>query len=281
MAKLKLQKFTVNLFLLISLFGCATTRMNKLHPISIVYIDEKTEKVIGDFPVKRNHYVDLVKKIQKYKPHAVVLKFFLDSRKKEDRLFNEIKKYRVYTQASAVKDSSEYKGKIKGSLGENKYNFEDNKSVIYPNKRILRNLDGVGFVDAPTNSKGQPYSFYLVRSYRGELFPSLPIKILEDIKMSPASINSSGVRVGKKTIPMNNKGIFDFDYDKHTGLYREYSFIDVLDQKLPLDTFKNHIVVVFYKGKKLAPIKATNEHHYNPAEVVSDAINNVLIQAED
>jgi CHASE2 domain-containing sensor protein len=256
--------------------SCAS-KMNKHHPIVIVYVDEKTEKKLGDeFPISRGHYVRFVKAIQTYKPEAVILKVFFDSNKKGDTKFSELQAYNVFTQAAAIKDKTEFTGNISGSIANNEFGLAENKSVIYPNKNITNGMDGVGFVDAPTNKEGLPYSFYLLRSYKGKVYPSLPLVILEHVKKSKAILKQNSVVVDDVDVAYDKKGIMNFEYNKDRSLYKTYSFIDVLEKKLPVDTFNNSIVVVFYKGKKLPPIKAYNGESYSPAEIVSDSINNIL-----
>lgn len=277
---MKTLKQNLPLILLCFCVSACATKMNKRHPVSIIYIDEKTEASLGDFPLKRNHYVQLVKSLQAYAPHSVVLKFFFDAKTDEDKSFKEIEDVRVYTQASALPSSTEWTGAIPNDLGKNVIGLQENFSVLYPNKTIYKSLDGAGFVDAPTNKEGQPRDFYLLRAYRRNLYPSLPLLILADVEGESPQVHRNKVVVGSRVLPMDNDGVFHFDYNKDRSLYRQHSFIDVIEGNVSKDAFKNHIVVVFYQGPKLIPVKAANGLKYNPAEVVSDAINNVLLSSE-
>ena len=52
------------------------TELNRHHPISILYVDEASQKALGKFPIDRRHYADLLTQLAPAKPRFVVLKFF-------------------------------------------------------------------------------------------------------------------------------------------------------------------------------------------------------------
>lgn len=259
------------LIILTLLLVSCTKKIN--YPISIIYVDEKTEKVLGDFPIARKNYVEMVKALRAYSPKLVVLKLFFDSVKDGDEIFLELKDDHVYTQASALEDDSEAKFEIQNSIADNDIGLIDNKSIIYPNKKIESIMKGVGFVDAPANNEGKPYGFYLIRSYQNKIYPSLPLLIYSHIVNEKIEVTQKNVKVGKKEFKIDKNGEVNFEYFRNRKKFKYYSFIDVIENKINKDELKDNIVVIFYKGNKLTEPVAANGETYNPAEVVSDAID--------
>ena len=61
--------------------------------ILLVYVDKKTEKILGEFLIDISHYSTFLKKVSKYKPRYIILKFFFDIRKEGDTsLISTLKK---------------------------------------------------------------------------------------------------------------------------------------------------------------------------------------------
>ena len=95
-----------------------------------------------------------------------------------------------------------------------------------------------------------------------------------------ALLKSGEIRIGKSKAPIDTNGVYHFEYNKNKNLFKEYSFIDLLNEKVDGSKLKNNIIIVFYKGDKLRPVEASNGVEYNPAEVVADVINSVLFYVE-
>lgn len=268
---------------LVLLFSCATTgkyKINSTYPLSIIYVDEKTEKQLGEFPLKRQYYGELVQKLQESKPKYIILKFFFDQEKPGDEEFiAKIKDYKnILTQASSFWDHEENKVDIRRySFARNEIRFPQKNNVMFPYPKMRKAFDGVGFVNATVTEKGEVNSFELVSDYKGRLYQSLPLFILHKETGGNLQLLGKRIKVGNLPVPINIDGSFKLRLSRPGKLYPTYSFIDVINGKIDPTFFKNHIVIVFYRGDKISPAKGVNGFEYNPAEVVADAINSALL----
>lgn len=241
-------------------------------PISIIYVDEATEKKIGDWPISRDYYAKALKIIfDDQRARIAVLKIFLDSDKPQDDVLAEtLKKYPyVYTQALAVEEDERWKDKIPLKvLGPNTFNYEDSNSGWFPNKKLAPHFRGVGLVNGKDNEKEENVGFYIVNSIQKKIYPSLPLLLSAEWRKEKLSFNPS---------KLNKDGSISMPPFPAKLPWKTYSFIDLLEQKIPKNDLQDKMVFIFYNGKKSSPLKFPEGKTYNPAEVIA-LLTDYLIQ---
>ena len=177
--------------------------------IVIIYVDEKTEKKLGDFPIDRSHYSRLIRVISKYDPRYIILKFFYDQKKEgDDQLISELKKHKnVFTQAFSYQGDNESKIDIsKYSIGNDfRANVDTNKSLIFPYKEISRAFSGIGFVNGVQSKDGKLEDFQIISSYEGNLYPSLPLLVYSSNVGAKPEIRDKKLYVGAKVFNLGEK----------------------------------------------------------------------------
>ncbi len=158
------------------------SKMNKSHPIEIIYYDSKTADKLGSFPIDRKYYADLIESIEESKPKIVILKFFMDRTSSSDEyLHNVLSKYdNIFTQTTSflVPDELINKNKIKKYALKNYENtsINSNDTILLPNKNLIDDFAGIGFTDI-ISENDMYLDNPLVSKVEDLYFPSLALKI--------------------------------------------------------------------------------------------------------
>ncbi|HTH48482.1 MAG TPA: CHASE2 domain-containing protein [Candidatus Limnocylindria bacterium] len=251
------------------------TELNRHHPISIIYVDEASQKALGKFPIDRRYYADLITRLAPAKPRCVVLKFFFtDPRPGDAELIRVLQSVtNALTQFGGVTRDEGYSVSqlAPWSRGSNTFSFPDFPHARPPTPELAKVFSSAGTVNlSGTNA------FCLVTSIRGMLYPSLPLAVLERELAATAVFHRDHVTVGKVRVPLRPDGTFTFDLSEPGKLYPAYSFVDVLTGRVPATTFSDQIVLVFARTPDAPRFQLGYPQAHDPAELVADTINTVL-----
>ena len=253
------------------------TELNRHHPISILYVDEASQKALGKFPIDRRHYADLLTQLAPAKPRFVVLKFFFtDPRPGDAALIRALQtETNVLTQFGGVPQDEGYSVAqlARWSRGSNTFSFPDFPHVWPPTPDLAKSFTAAGTVNLSTD-----HGFFLVTSIRGIDYPSLSLAVLEQELAASAVIHRDRVTAGKVSIPLRPDGTFTFDLSEPGKLYPAYSFVEVLTGRVPATTFSNQIVLVFARTPEAPLFPLGYPRPHDAAELVADTINTVLKQ---
>lgn len=253
------------------------TVLNHHHPISIIYVDEASQKALGKFPIDRRHYADLIARLARAKPRCLVLKFFFtDPRPGDAELIRVLQSVtNVLTQFGGVTQDEGYSltQLAPWARGANTFSFPDFPHARPPTPELAKAFSSAGTV----NLSGRN-AFFLVTSIRGILYPSLPLAVLEHELAATAVVHRDHVTVGKVSLPLRPDGTFTFDASEPGKLYLAYSFVDVLSGRVPAATFTDQIVLVFARTPEVPRFQLGYEQAHDPAELIADTINTVLKQ---
>ena len=253
--------------------------MNLLHPIEIIYIDDETARELGDFPIDRKYYADILDIIEASSPKAVILKFFFDTTTESDQiLHNAISKYsNVFTQTTSFIPSEIHTelDQIKDLRLQNFDipNLSSTDSILLPNSTIINDFAGIGFVDMIT--KKNLYLNYPICSKVGDyIFPSLALSISSYVSNSDPDFIENELILGEKKIKAIN-GFLKIDLSKPGAFYTTHSFIDILKESEKTN-FNNKIVIVYIDHQIVKRISSDYGMIHNNAEIIADSINTML-----
>jgi CHASE2 domain-containing sensor protein len=253
------------------------TQLNHHHPISIIYVDEASQKALGKFPIDRRYFGELVTRLSPAKPRFVVLKFFFtDPRPGDAALIQALQSVtNVLTQFGGVPQDEGYSVAqlARWSRGSNTFSFPDFPHAWPPTPELAKAFTAAGTVNLSAD-----HGFSLVTSIRGIVYPSLPLAVLEQELATTAVIHRDQVTVGKISVPLRPDGTFTFDLSEPGKLYPAYSFVEVLTGRVPAATFSNQIVLVFAKTPDAPSFQLGYPQPHDAAELVADTINTVLKQ---
>jgi len=254
--------------------------MNTRYPISIVYFDSLSQKKIGDFPINRKYYAELIDVIEEQKPKYIILKFFFaDKTENDTRLIDILHKYdNVLTQAAVLSSNRSCNPEVLKNyrITHNNYRFPDYNNAWLPYPELGNQFSGIGFVNIL--AEGNTFKeFSLFNSLNGDIYPSLPLLILQREIEKDILIEQNKLSIGPVNIPVNSKGSFSVRLSQPNMLFKSYSFINVLNNKVDSKAFDNSIVIIFINGDKAPQFITGSTEPRNVAEILADAINTVLL----
>ena len=260
------------------------SEMNNIHPIEIVYYVAESDAELGEFPVDRSVYADLIDEIEKDEPAYIILKFFYDSKKDQDlALSNTTEKYNnILTQATTglvpvriTPDS------VLENLSLNNISLKsiDHKQIVLPNDALLNSFSGIGMVDFISSNKNEYLNLQLISQVRGYYLPSLALKMGMMITGSEPVYKKDSINLdGKDLLTMN--GMFRIDLSEPHGLYKTFSFVEVLNRSKEDIDFFDKIIILFIEDPAVRNVKSKYGKLHNAAEIVADSINTVLKKLE-
>jgi serine/threonine-protein kinase len=135
---------------------------------------------------------------------------------------------------------------------------------------------GLGHINIITDSDGTVRSEPLFINFEEKLFPSFALQLtlkylnfdLKDLKLGKE------IKFGGKTIPLyeNNKILI-----KSTSGVPYYSFIDVLNKKVPPETFKDKIVIIANNAAGIGTSYTTpTAINVSPVAIIANIIDNII-----
>jgi CHASE2 domain-containing sensor protein len=158
-------------------------------------------------------------------------------------------------------------------------------AVLYPLSEFGKGLAGVGHINIRPDTDGGVRLEPLVINYYGDYYPSLSLLLAaRSLNVSPRRIRvdlGKGIGIGKLFIRTD-------EYMRmYTGFYTEqdgkppfstYSFVDVLNGKIPLRVFRHKIVIIGPTapgvGKPfLTPVSAAMQEPVLTANLVTSILN--------
>lgn len=289
------------IFLLVSCgripqFGTAE-RMNSRHEIVLVYVDAKSEEVLGRFPWGRDIHARLIRKIEEFEPLVLAMKFIYLEKdslhpEKDEALIQTIKSYKnIFLECAAFEEDGpkrDYSSLIK-LKGEKPEDIAQYSYAELPFEELGKHSAGIGFVNAFTNKKREFLGYQLVVGLKDKIYPSLPLLIFTSVlgvDSSEIKVKKGEIMVGKIHLPLNPDGSFPILLSKPGELYKNYSFVnilsfvDVLNGKVSGSKFRGKIVIVGYGGENF-PVKFKTQFGEKiGTEIVADALNTLFIYAE-
>jgi adenylate cyclase len=142
-----------------------------------------------------------------------------------------------------------------------------------------------GFVNFHADEEGRLRYQPQFIEYQGHLYPSLDLQILRRYLDAPSVLvdlrqgRIQQVQVGNKIIPTDQYGRFLLNFNGPRGTHHTVSMIDVLENHVPYEVFKDKIVLIGAPAVGLADIIATPFEAVLPGvELHANVIDNILHQ---
>ncbi len=294
-----IKRYFITTILAILLVSCGRTpqfetaeRMNKRYEIVLVYVDKKSEDALGKFPWGRDLHAKLIKKIEESQPLALAMKFIYLKKdslypKKDKALIGAIKDHKnLFLECGAFDEGSriDYSSLIRLKEEEKMEDIRRYRYAELPFEELREISAGIGFVNAFTNKKMEFLGYQLVVGLEDGIYPSLPLLIFTSIlgvNPSEIKVKKEKVMIGKISISLNPDGSFPILLSKPKDIYKIYSFVDVLNNKISTNELKGKIVIVGYGGENFPVRFKTQFGEKIGTEIIADALNTLLIYAED
>jgi len=120
--------------------------------------------------------------------------------------------------------------------------------ILAPLPALLAGAAGLGHISLGTDPDGVARRERLIFGYRGLFIPSYALELARLYLNVPRE--QTGARLGESlqlgsiTIPLTMTSEFLVSFKGPRGSFKNYSFFDVLNDKIPLEVFKNKIVLI-------------------------------------
>jgi adenylate cyclase len=121
-------------------------------------------------------------------------------------------------------------------------------TILAPIDAIAQSAAALGHVNVALDTDGAPRYEYPVVEYQGEYYPSLAVQVVRTyLGLRPEEVRvrfGEGIQLGPLAIPTDESMRLLVNYLGPPGTFRTYTFIDVLQGRLPAAAFRDAIVLV-------------------------------------
>ena len=243
--------------------------------INIIYIDSETIKKLGNIPIGRKYFGDIISKLDLLGINNILFDIYfvpndLSFTESDKYFLNQIKNckskiYFSYNLQENINDPLKSK-KILNMDNTRLFSIESSKYLhdLTQTKKIFSFIP-FEFIKASTGSALSHYINYvkkgggrifknpiLVYKMDAKVYPSIWLLVIRDFYNIPNGdvIVNGGQYVSllkKGKIPIDAKGnmkVIFVPEAQRTNYYNEYSFIDVLNNKVNKDDFRDSIVII-------------------------------------
>ena len=152
---------------------------------------------------------------------------------------------------------------------------------------LARKAGALGHINLIPDRDGKLRRVPLMINYQGRYFPSFALQVavkyvgasLRDLKARGAGDDFSRLRLKSLEIPTDTNSWMLIDYNGRHPTYTKFSFTDVLDGKIPADSFRRKIALVGITAKGLTPMFETSVHPGVPGvEIAANVVENIVNQ---
>ncbi|MEK6652024.1 MAG: serine/threonine-protein kinase [Nitrospirota bacterium] len=115
--------------------------------------------------------------------------------------------------------------------------------------------------------------------YMGRVYPSFALHVvMKYLNYSVSDVRiADRINIGKVSIPQDRKQMMLISYNGKFGTFPYYSFFDVINSKVPPETFKDKIVLIGHTATGIATLEVTPvEPNFPTIEVEANIIENIL-----
>jgi adenylate cyclase len=150
-------------------------------------------------------------------------------------------------QAEPEQLSTQVYLRLDQSLHEPLFPLQPHQAVL-PIAVLADAAAGLGHVNIAFDRDGEPRYDYLALPFSGDFVPSMPIRIAAAYRGLPWSeiglALGDGVRLGDRLVPTDPAMRLLVNYRGPRGTIPTYSFLDLVEGRLPADLFKGRIVLI-------------------------------------
>ncbi len=149
--------------------------------------------------------------------------------------------------------------------------------------RLTEAAADTGYFNAAPDPDGAIRTVPLVVSYQKDLYAPLALSILQQyldnplLQISLSDHGVLGIRLGNEQIPVDDFGRFRINFRGPAKTFPYYSFVDVVEGRVPLEVFRNKIVLVGASAVGIYDIRVTPFSSVFPGvEVHANIMDNIL-----
>ena len=165
--------------------------------------------------------------------------------------------------------------------GDGEPTAPEETAIHYPIASFAGAAAGIGHANLYTDSDGTLRAETPVVSYGGRYFSSYALELVlayAGFKPSEAAyLPGQGIRFGKSLVPLDPDSRMLITFNGPVKTFRDFSFQDVMNDKVSMDAFKDKIVLVGPTAVGIATLYVTPVSGGFPSiEIVANAVENIL-----
>jgi len=216
--------------------------------IVIVFIGDETLSLLGEWPLSRHWYAELVKILKDMEARAVVFDILFIEEREGDREF-----------AAAVKDAGNVILPFFFDHPKTKKGILEAEKMVEPVRELQRGALSTGFINIIPDRDGVIRRYPLFINYKGKTYSSLDMSVIESV------LGGSLVGIGNDFVEFEIEGVkkkipVSKDRSVYLNIYNDlkkfpnYSFIQVFqsymemakgkESVVPQNAFKEKIVLI-------------------------------------
>lgn len=233
--------------------------------IAIIAIDDKSIAKLGRYPWSRDHYARLIDKLAAVKAKAVMFDVLFPERETiaHDRLFSDAAK-RAGNVVLAVAFVFDKEGRV--------------TSITRSLPEIERGALGIGHINQLPDDDGVIRRIPLLLEKDGKQIPSLGLMgaklVLGEKKITPGDFE---IALGERSIPVDAEYRMWLNFVGVPGAYPYYSFIDVVEGRIPAAELKGKILFLGATALGIYDMRVTPFHKNTPGvELHATVADNII-----
>jgi serine/threonine-protein kinase len=156
------------------------------------------------------------------------------------------------------------------------------ENLLQPYSKLSMQAGAMGHINMVSDDDQIIRSIPQIIQYKGHDFPSFALQVTRkyfDIGPKNLQANRNGLSLKHLVVPTDSAYRMLIDYRAAQDRIRKYSFIDVLDGKIPDSAFRNKIVLIGLTAAGVAPRYKTTLHtDLSAIEISAHAIENLVNQ---
>jgi eukaryotic-like serine/threonine-protein kinase len=172
------------------------------------------------------------------------------------------------------------KNAIPGAESRLKGTELDAKSIAPPFERFAKEAKAIGQINWLPERDGAIRKQPLVVEYDGKEYPSFSLQIARVyLNLEPGEIlpKENGVQVGTRLVPTDSHYQMLVNFNGDVRTFPQFSFVDVVTNKVAKENFKGKIVLVGFTATGLGEQRATSVSATLPAvEYFANVVENIL-----
>ena len=159
------------------------------------------------------------------------------------------------------------------------------REVTATYSELARKAGAIGHINLIPDRDGKFRRVPLMIDYSGRCFPYFALQVavkyvggsLKDLKAGDARDDFGRLRLKSLEIPTDMYSWMLIDYRGRHLTYTKFSFTDVLNGKIPTDSFRKKIALVGITAKGLAPLYETSVHPgVSGVEIAANVVENIV-----
>lgn len=236
--------------------------------IAIIAIDEKSIAEMGRFPWSRAIYADFIDVLSDAGASAVLLDILFseqESSTADDKFAKALARYKRVVQSEFIE-----------------YNSHGNPVAYKKNLDIIRSASvASGHINLFPDEDGVIRWSRLAIPFEGDNHLALALHGASAVMgNAPVSLESYAIKIGDKTIPVDDQNRMLINFAATSGKFEIFSFCDVLHRRIPAERLKNRVFFVGSTAVGIYDLRVTPFSANTPGVLLNAMVTQSIVSGK-